>query len=396
MKGRRAGDDGISLIELKASLARDGRKALYAALGEDACLRDQAVDMIRRHGVPPSGAAAPAGAGRPAAGTDDGDVFSFEVLYGDETSGQDVVSRAREVGFFSGHRVILLTWADKLSAKEGDALAPYFDEPCDTTTLIVSAGHLDGRLKWVKACQAACHARATVVNCAPLYDNQRPAWIRQEAARLGLKLDADAEDLLKDVGGEGLYRVRRELEKLTLYASGATVTARDVAAVQGKEPGASVFDLSGAVARGDDAGALLILEKNLTAGEAPLQMLGALLWQYRRLWKANDGLHRGVGEAALVKSLGIRFREQRGLFDAARRTPPAHFPRIFAMFAETDRALKGAASHASRRVLHALIFGLCRLAHSASAGPRGSASRAGAGRSAVAARGPASKRVSGR
>ena len=389
MSGRRAGDDGISLAELGSSLARRGRMLLYAVVGEEACLRDHAIDMIRCHGLPRSDGAESGGAGT-AAATDDGDVFSFETLYGDEASAQDIVSHAREVGFFAHHRVMLLKWADKLPAREGEALLPYFAAPCDSTTLIVSAGKLDGRLKWVQACKK----QAVVVNCAPLYDNQRPGWIRREAAGLGLRLDVDAEGLLKDIGGEGLYRVRRELEKLALYtAGGGTVTAHDVVAVQGKEPGASVFDLSGAITQGNDAKALLILEKNLEAGDAPLQILGALLWQYRRLWKAKDGLHRGVGDAAVARSLGIHPRGYGEFFAVVRRIPPAHFPKIFAAFSETDRALKGGAANAPRRIMHALIFGLCRLAESASGGAYRPVKPAG--RSEAGATTAAAKTVSG-
>ena len=389
MSGRRSGHDGISLPELGKVLARDGRGLLYAVLGEEACLRDQAIDMIRRHGPPRSTASEP-GEGRAAASVADDDVFSFEVFYGDDTSAQDIVLHAREVPFFSGHRVMLLKWADKLPARDGEALLPYFAAPSDSTTLIVSAGKLDGRMKWVQVCVR----QAVVVHCAPLYDNQRPGWIRQEASRLGLRLDADAEGLLKDIGGEGLYRVRREMEKLALYVSGgATVKAHDVVAVQGKEPGASVFDLSGAIAQGHDADALLILEKNLEAGDPPLQILGALLWQYRRLWKAKDGLHRSVGEAVVAKSLGIHPRGHSEFFGVVRRMPLAHFPQIFAAFAETDRALKGGAANSPRRIMHALIFGLCRLAESASDRTRRPVTPAG--RSGSGAPQTTSKTISG-
>ncbi len=369
MSGRGSKDGGLSLAGLGSSLERHGRTLLYAVLGEEDCLRDQAIDMIRNHVSPPAEAVAQ-GDVQAATHADDGDAFAFEVLYGDETSAQDIVCHAREVPFFSRHRVMVLKWADKLSAREGDVLMPYFAAPSDTTTLIISAGKLDGRMRWVQACTK----QAVVVNCAPLYGNQRPGWIRQEAARLGLRLDAEAEDVLSDTGGEGLYRVRRELEKLALYVPrGTTVEARDVVAVQGKEPGASVFDLSGAIAQGNEARALLILDNNLEADEPPLRILGALLWQYRRLWKARDGLNRGVGEAVVARSLGIRPREHSGFFAVARRMPLAHFPKTFAVFAATDRALKGGAANSPHRIMHALVFDLCRLAQSAPDRTRGQA-----------------------
>ena len=355
MRGQRQGEGPvIKPAELGPSLQQ--KKRLFLVLGEEDCLRDQAIETIQ---VAARSQGASAGDGR-----SDGDDFSCDVLYGDDTNAQEILARVQEVPFFSTHQVVLLKWAEKLHAREGEALIPYFSAPSDSTTMIVSAAKLDGRVKWVQALKK----QAVVVNCAPLYDNQRLGWIRQEAARVGIRLDAEAAGLLRDLAGEGLYVVRRELEKLSLYVSKKeTVTAHDVVAVQGAEPGASVFDLSGSIIQGRVSQALLILEKNLEAGEAPLRILGALLWQYRRLWKAKDGLSRRISEAAVAKSLGITPFRQGEFFAIVKRVPLRHLPEAFQAFSVTDRALKGAAAASPHRIMHALIMDLCR---SAKAPPR--------------------------
>lgn len=356
--GGRGQGEGVVIkpAELGPSLQQEKRLFLLlgdSTRGEDACLRDQAIETIRTHGASRSKGAS-AGDVR-----SNGDDFSCDVLYGDETNAQEILARVQEVPFFSSHQVVLLKWADKLPAREGEVLIPYFSEPSDSTTMIVSAAKLDGRLKWVQALKK----QAVVVDCAPLYDNQRLGWVRQEAARLGIRLDAEAAGVLKELAGEGLYVVRRELEKLSLYVSKKeTVTVHDVIAVQGAEPGASVFDLSGAIIQGKVSQALLIVEKTLESGEAPLRILGALLWQYRRLWKAKDGVSRRVGEAAVAKSLGIHPHQQGEFFAMIRRVPLAHFSEAFQAFSVTDRALKGAAAGSPHRIMHALIMDLCRSA----------------------------------
>lgn len=344
----------IKPAELGPSLQQ--KKRLFLVLGEEVCLRDQAIETIRS--ASRSKGASAVDGGR------ESDEFSCDVLYGDETNAQEILARVQEVPFFSTHQVVLLKWADKLPAKEGEALIPYFSAPSDSTTLIVSAAKLDGRLKWVQALKK----QAVVVDCAPLYDNQRLGWIHREAGRLGIRLDAEAAGLLKEQAGEGLYVVRRELEKLSFYVTKKeAVNAHDVVAVQGAEPGASVFDLSGAIIQGKVSQAFLILEKTLEAGEAPLRILGALLWQYRRLWKAKDGLSRRVSEAAVAKSLGITHFRQGEFFAIIKRAPLSHFPEAFQAFSVTDRALKGAAAASPHRIMHALIMDLCR---SAKAPPR--------------------------
>jgi DNA polymerase-3 subunit delta len=79
--------------------------------------------------------------------------------------------------------------------------------------LIVVAVKLDGRMKWTQALTKG----AVTVNCAPLRDAQLSAWIRQEAAALGVRIHEEATQLLKEVGSESLYAVKRELEKLAAY-----------------------------------------------------------------------------------------------------------------------------------------------------------------------------------
>ena len=69
------------------------------------------------------------------------------------------------------------------------------------------------------------------------------------------------------------------------------------------DPGASVFDLTLAIAEGRRGRALSILARNLEAGEAPLRILGSLAWQYRRLWKLKESLANGGREGEVARSL---------------------------------------------------------------------------------------------
>ena len=61
--------------------------------------------------------------------------------------------------------------------------------------------------------------RPWVVDCAPLFENQRAGWVTQQARDMGLQLEAQALEMLNDQANEGLYAVMRELEKLSAYMS---------------------------------------------------------------------------------------------------------------------------------------------------------------------------------
>ena len=92
----------IKPSELGPSLRQ--QKRLFLVLGEEDCLRDQAIETIRTHRASRSQDES-AGEAR----SDAGD-FSCDVLYGDETNAQEILARVQEMPFFSTHQVVLLKW----------------------------------------------------------------------------------------------------------------------------------------------------------------------------------------------------------------------------------------------------------------------------------------------
>jgi DNA polymerase-3 subunit delta len=195
------------------------------------------------------------------------------------------------------------------------------------------------------------------VDCAPLREAQWLPWLKQDAERVGIRLNDDAVDLLKDACGGSLYSVRRELEKLAAYVSpGQVVTAADAAILRGTEPGASVFDLTLAIGTKNRGRALAILARNLEAGEAPLRILGSLAWQYRRLWKVKDVARQGGREGEAARTLRMDPYKVRGFLD---QFPDAHLQEALQLFLHADAKLKGGSGGRPARILEDVLLRLC-------------------------------------
>ncbi|MCE7978815.1 MAG: DNA polymerase III subunit delta [Nitrospira sp. NTP1] len=297
----------VMSMELPQSLARSGVMPLYAVVGEEDYLRDSSVAALR---------AAALGAGAETG-------FNYDIFHGDDSSIADVLAKSVE----------------KLPAREGEKLLSYLASPNESTTFIVVAAKLDGRLKWTQALTK----RAVTVNCASLREAQLSAWIRQEAAALGVRLQDDAIQLLKDVGSESLYAVKRELEKLAAY-------------VPPDEPGASVFDLMNAIGAHDHGRAFRILARNVENGEAPLRILGALVWQYRRLWKMKEQLKSGGREGEAARTFRMDPSRVRGFLA---QFSDEQMTQAFEWFLEMDSKLKGGSGSTPVRVMEDLLFRLC-------------------------------------
>jgi len=88
--------------------------------------------------------------------------------------------------------------------------------------------------------------------------------------------------------------------------------------------------------------------------------LGALLWQYRRMWKAKDSLARGINESKVARSLGLSPYRQAEFFGLVKQFSLPHFSQAWKIFADTDSALKGGVAGSPQRVFHSLVFRLCQ------------------------------------
>ncbi|GJL69224.1 MAG: DNA polymerase III subunit delta [Nitrospirales bacterium] len=343
----------MKVHELQNLINRQGLSPLYLVIGEEPYFRDQALSILRAAGQETDASKL----SDHSTTNDSSQMFHVDVVYGDETDASEILAISEETSFFSLRRLLIIKWADKLSARDGEALMPYFQAPNETTTLVITAAKLDGRTKWVQDLKK----RATVVECAPVFEGQRAGWVTQRARELGLQLEDSALEILKDQIAEGLYGTAGELEKLVAFMpEGHRVSATDVETVRGKPPGISVFDWSEAVARGDQGRALDIVAKNLETGEAPLRMLGAFLWQMRKIWKTHALMQEGHDAGQAARQAGVPPFRAREFVQQVQRWSEPLLRRAWELFAQADSALKGGRASRPKLILDDLVIQLCQ------------------------------------
>ncbi len=88
-----------------------------------------------------------------------------------------------------------------------------------------------------------------------------------------------------------------------------------------------------------------------------MRILGALVWQYRRLWKMKELFAQGRSAGEVSRPLGIEPYRVKGFLS---RFSDPHLRRAFELFVETDSKLKGGSAGSGRRVMEALLLSLCR------------------------------------
>ncbi len=325
----------VSALQFESALKQQAPGPLYLIVGEEDLLRDSALAALKAAVLGESGE------------------FNYDLFYGDEAGGADIRNCASEMPVFAERRLVIVKTAEKLSARESEALLDYLKDPVETTTLAFVSPKLDGRLKFTQALSRT----AVTIDCSPLREAQLIPWVTCDAGRLGIRLEDQANQLLRELSGGSLYGVRRELEKLASYVPpDRMVKASDVHVLRGMEPGASVFDLTLAIAEGNRGRVLSILARNLEAGEAPLRILGSLAWQYRRLWKVKELMAGGGREGEAARTLRMDPMKIRSFLG---RFSDSHLQTALRLFLDADGQLKGGSSGHPRMVLERLLLRLC-------------------------------------
>ena len=234
--------------------------------------------------------------------------FNVERLYTFDSTVTPIVvaEAARTLPMIAPRRVVIVLQAEKLfdpkKKRKGaepvsdedeavgslEPLVDYLAKPSPTTALAFVFSSPEGGkspadiplAKNLKVTKALVKA-ATIVVCTGLEGGKNPAgWIEKQATAAGLSVDRSVIARILQVSGGDTRRLRADVEKLVLFASGAgRLTLDHVALVAGvPEHRAVDWALVNAVQRGDVVAALRELKAELDEGDhgAPFRILGQL------------------------------------------------------------------------------------------------------------------------
>ncbi len=214
--------------------------------------------------------------------------FNVDRLYGGETSGADVVDAARTLPMMVPRRVVLVVHADRLlnPKKESEAalrdletLEEYVKAPVDTCCLVLVADAFDKR----RSLTRQLVSKATLVDCSGPGDVAEAAkWVKDRVAQEGMTIDARAARLVADRTWPDVSRLRSDVEKLILYATGnKAITEADVTEIVAPAASPEDWGVTRAIERGSAKDALRELGLMMDNGTVPYLILGQLAWFVR-------------------------------------------------------------------------------------------------------------------
>jgi len=139
------------------------------------------------------------------------------------------------------------------------------------------------------------------------YDNSTPYnWVIQRGEQKGLPLTADVARLLINIVGNDLTDLDHELEKLSLYLSGKTVSEEMIKEHIRGHKHFSVFRMTEALSRKELLPALEILDQQLqSAPREHVRLFALIIMQFRRLLIIHSMFEQFYKESEIIGKISL-------------------------------------------------------------------------------------------
>lgn len=184
-------------------------KPIYFLHGEEVYYIDKIADFIAKNVL-----------------TEEERGFNQMMLYGKDTTIDDIISNAKRYPMMAERQVIIIKEAQHLS-RTIENMTSYIEHLQPTTVLVICYKYkkLDKRKKLYKAILA----KGVIYEGKKLYENQVSDWIRKTLKTKGKSISHKAAVLLVEFLGTDLSKIDKELEKLQLVLPmESEITATDI------------------------------------------------------------------------------------------------------------------------------------------------------------------------
>lgn len=276
--------------------------------------------------------------------TEDEKGFNQVVLYGRDTTVEDVVANAKRYPMMAEYQVVIVKEAQELS-RNIDKLEAYAENPQPTTILVFCYKYktLDKRKKVTKNIEK----NGVLFESKKLYENQVGNWITQTLIASGYKIEPKASAMLVEFLGTDLSKISNELDKLKIILpQGTLINAEHIEKNIGISKDYNVFEFRSAL------GEKNILKANRIAQyfaqnpkDNPITLITSQVFAFYLQLLQYHGLS-DKSPANVAKVLKVNPYFVKDYETAARNYPMKKVSAIVAALREIDLKSKGVGANA--------------------------------------------------
>ncbi len=280
--------------------------------------------------------------------------FNFNVFFGNESKGVDIIDSAQTLPMFAERRAVLVKRADQLKAEALEIMLPYIQNPSPGTCLLMTGTKIDQRKKFFLELKT----HGVLVEFKRFYDNKLAGFIQSESVAQGKQIEGAAAELLSALIGNNLQELSSQIEKLVVYAGAKPrITVDDVHTMASSSKAFTAFELAKYLGLRDVANSIRSLDALFLNGEDAPMMIGALTRHFRQLWRVRELLDKKIPTPDIGRELSINSFFLGDIIAQARNFPRRDLKRIFEEFYRCDVSSKtGGLSYG---LMHGLAVGIC-------------------------------------
>lgn len=307
-----------------SALRAEGPAGLYLIWGPEDYLADRFFDEIKKLCI-----------------TSEADDFSYRRLSERDFSALTLREAIDSVPFLSERSLVEVRGIDINKLRESEEICGILADIPDYCTVVFMAPigfEPDKRLKLYKTIQKCGREICVTAQSGDILIK----WIIRRFAAEGKGIELNAVQRLINVSGDLMNGLIPEINKVASYTKGDRVTEADVDAVAHHIPEAVVFDMTEALAKGENNAAMRLLGELLAdKNNEPTMILAIVGGQMRKMYAARVAIDNGLTKDYLMKTLGLRYDFiANRLLAASRRFSTEQIRSAVELCADTDYAMK--------------------------------------------------------
>ena len=312
------------VIKIVNDIKSKNYKPIYFLCGEETYYIDRISDLIEKSVL-----------------TEDEKSFNQVVLYGRDTTVEEIVSTAKRFPMMADYQVVIVKEAQNLS-KTFDKFESYAVNPQLTTILVFAyRDKPDGRKKIFKTIKD----KGVWFESKKLYDNQVPDWIVKVLKGQNYGIEPKAAAMLSEFLGTDLAKINNELEKLKIvFPEGHIFTPKNIEENIGFSKDYNVFELKSALATRNQQKAYTIIH-NFAANpkDNPIVVVSGQMFAFFAQLLQYHGL-KDKSKFNAAKALGVNPFFMDEYATASKNYPMRKVSQIIEIIRDMDVKSKGVGS----------------------------------------------------
>ena len=312
------------VIKIVNDIKSKNYKPIYFLCGEETYYIDRISDLIEKSVL-----------------TEDEKSFNQVVLYGRDTTVEEIVSTAKRFPMMADYQVVIVKEAQNLS-KTFDKFESYALNPQLTTILVFAyRDKPDGRKKIFKTIKD----KGVWFESKKLYDNQVPDWIVKVLKGQNYGIEPKAAAMLAEFLGTDLAKINNELEKLKIvFPEGHIFTPKNIEENIGFSKDYNVYELKSALATRNQQKAYTIIH-NFAANpkDNPIVVVSGQMFAFFAQLLQYHGL-KDKSKFNAAKALGVNPFFMDEYATASKNYPMRKVSQIIEIIRDMDVKSKGVGS----------------------------------------------------